>query len=216
MSKNSQTSPIPLHMQSAQTKTNLDPKLANVVDSVGAALRKLAIAASSQLGFDCFIHAELGRLLMQDYGYECQRVVGFAAWRVGEGDGDVISHTDKTQGYLPQGAKKGFPYHAWLKLGQYVIDFTTYQLRRKAAELDAMDGGYTTVGWCPDVLVLHQLDVRSYKDVAQFTQGLSYYEPRPGFDLQLSEKFRLDPADLNVARTLVANPKMQVFGPNSF
>jgi hypothetical protein len=191
-----------------------DSQLTRAVNSVGGALRKLASAASLQFGSDCFLHAELGRLLMQDHGFDCRRVLGFAAWRVGDGDGDVISHTDKTQGYLLHGAK-GFPYHAWLEFSDFIIDFTTYQLARKAAELDALDGGHTTVEWCPQCLVVYKTGVRSYKDVAQLCKGLCHYEERPEFDTLLAKQFRLDPADLDVARMIMANPGMQVFGPPS-
>ena len=139
-------------------------ELEPVVARVSTALRKLATAASEHLGHDCCIHAALGRALLADFGVPASPVVGFAAWRVGEGDGDVISHTPYTKGYLPPGVK-GLAYHAWLDCSGCVIDFTTYQLPRKAQALDAMDGGHTTVRWCPDFLILPRDSIRSYEEV---------------------------------------------------
>lgn len=46
------------------------------VHEVGTALRKLATAASANLGGDCYLHAELGRLLLADLGIQSRRVVG--------------------------------------------------------------------------------------------------------------------------------------------
>lgn len=63
------TNPPDLHLASARVAT---------------ALRKLATAASSRLGRDCSIHAEFGRVLLADSGFQASRAVGFAAWRVGE------------------------------------------------------------------------------------------------------------------------------------
>ena len=52
-------------------------------DRVSSALRRMALAASASFGGDCFLHAELGRILMADYGFTCVRKSGYAAWRVG-------------------------------------------------------------------------------------------------------------------------------------
>lgn len=184
-----------------------------VVPSVGETLRKISLAASDNFGADCFLHAELGRELLKDLGFECRRVVGYAAWRVGKGDGDVISHTKMAQGFLPPNAE-GFAYHAWLEyLGQIVVDFTTYQLAHKAASLDAMDGGTTAVEWCPDMLVIPKKDLHSYRDVAQKNAGMAHYEEVPGLALTLEENFKLDAEDLRIAQLIMANPGVEVLGP---
>jgi hypothetical protein len=114
--------------------------LSAAAQQVSAALRKLASASSGHLGSDCYVHAALGNRLLADLAIETKPVVGFAAWRVGNGDGDVISHTPRTQGHLPAGGR-GFAYHAWLDCSGFIIDFTTYQLSQKALTLDAADGG---------------------------------------------------------------------------
>jgi len=189
-------------------------QLTQAVEQVGLALRRLATAASSHLGSDCYLHAELGRHLMADLGFACEIAVGFAAWRVGRGDGDVIAHTPNTAGYLPPGVK-GFPYHAWLVVDECIVDLTTYQIARKARELDAADGGHTTVDWCPDSLILPLRQVRSYSYVAKAPDaGHAYYESRPTLPAQMAATFTLDLEDLATARVLLANPEMQVIGPN--
>lgn len=189
-------------------------QLKHAVEQVGLALRRLATAASSHLGSDCYLHTELGQHLMADLGFDCQIAVGFAAWRVGRGDSDVLAHTPHTAGYLPPGAK-GFPYHSWLVIDECIVDLTTYQFARKARELDAADGGHTTVDWCPDSLILPLRQVRSYTAVAQAPDaGYAYYESRPTLPALMASSFTLDPEDLAAARLLLANPEMPVFGPN--
>ncbi|WP_129640792.1 MULTISPECIES: hypothetical protein [Steroidobacteraceae] len=189
---------------------DLEPAAARV----STALRKLATAASGHLGSDCYIHAELGRVLLADCGFQALRVVGFAAWRVGEGNGDVIAHAPYVKGYLPAGVK-GFAYHAWLDCSGFIVDFTTYQLRHKAQELDAMDGGHTTVNWCPAFLLLPKNSIRSYKEVAATLHpGVAYYEARPELERALRTQFTLDPQDVHAARVILANPGMTVLGPN--
>jgi hypothetical protein len=192
----------------------LRAQLEVAVPQVAQALRKLATAASSHLGSDCYVHAELGRALLADLGITAQRVVGYAAWRVGPGDGDVISHTREASSYLPPGAK-GLAYHAWLQASDFLIDFTTYQLQRKARELDAADGGHTQVVWCPDYLLLPRSALRSYREVAVAPgPGVAYYEAQPQLDRIMKEQFTLDPDDLTAARLVLAHPEATVTGPN--
>jgi len=200
-------------LQAAQLKEE-HARLREHVARVSIALRKLNIAASSHLGTDCYVHAEYGRILLQDLGSETRLRAGFAAWRVGTGDGDVISHSPNTQGYLPPGAQ-GFAYHAWLEGYECVIDFTTYQLREKARQLDAADGGRTNVEWCPDYLILPRREIRQYRQVAAALEaGVAYYEARQDITQLLKEQFTPDETDLQAARIILANPDIQVIGPN--
>lgn len=83
-------------------------------ERAGVAMRKLAQAASSHVGSDCYVHAAIGRELLKDLGIKTELKAGHAAWRIGSGDGDVMSHVDGVQGYLPEGAQ-GFAYHVWLE-----------------------------------------------------------------------------------------------------
>lgn len=191
-------------------------------ERAGAALRKLASAASDSLGADCYLHALIGRDLMADQGVQTRIVVGYAAWRIGHADGDVISHVPHVQGFLPEGAE-GLAFHAWLETvtddgsAPLLIDFTTYQLERKAKELDEADGGHTNVDWHPSMLVFDRTDIRSYKEVAKAPgPGLAHYEEVPGLHARIAKDFKPDPEDLAAARTIMANPDAVVVGPNQF
>lgn len=190
------------------------PHLTKAANDVGAAIRKLATAASSHLGSDCYLHAAIGQALLQDLGIPSQIVAGQAAWRVGDNGGDVISHVTTAKGHLPPDAQ-GFAYHAWLESADHIVDFTTYQLRRKAADLDAYDGGRTDVVWCPEVLVLDRQSIRSQTDVAALNHGVAFYKTEPSYALLLQKQFSLDPRDLYVARMILANPHLQVMGTES-
>lgn len=189
-------------------------------ERAGAAIRKLATAASSHLGSDCYIHAAIGRSLLADLGIQTVIRAGHAAWRIGPGDEDVIAHKSDLGGYLPEGAQ-GFAYHVWLETVEeggaspILIDLTTYQLRVKAAQLDAVDGGCTQADWCPDLLVLRRDELRDYREVAKAPDaGVAYYESVPGYLERLSAAAILDSEDMQLARVIMANPGMSVVGPN--
>lgn len=197
-----------------QQQAVLLPDLQAAVSRVASAIRRLALAASGYLGSDCYLHAEMGRLLLADLGFKATLVSGYAAWRVGPGDGDVISHTLHTQGFLPPGAQ-GFVYHIWLDCAGFLVDFSTYQLTQKGVSLDIADGGHTEVQWCPPYLLLSRDQVRSYREVAMaLNPGVAYYETDDSLVERLGPPFKIDPADLNAARLLMANPEMQALGPN--
>lgn len=194
--------------------THPDEQFMVAVTRVSGAIRRLATAASGHFGSDCYLHMQLGQVLLADLGFETQPVVGFAAWRVGEGDGDVIAHVPYTPGHLTVVAN-GYPYHAWLGYHRVVVDFTTYQLKHKAQQLDASDGGCTSVTWCPQFLLLPQFQINTYKKVsAAMHPGMAYYESRPELQEILRPQLPLDPEDVAMARVLVANPDLKVFGPN--
>jgi hypothetical protein len=198
----------------AQQMTGQRDAVEAAVKQVSHAIRRLAEAASASLGADCYMHAEMGRMLLGDLGFQFETRVGYAAWRIGSADGDVLGHTHKVKSYLPPGAK-GFPYHAWLTAGDFLIDFTTYQLRRKAAELDAVDGGHTNVDWCPDYLLLTRAQVMAYRAVAVApAAGVAYYEADPTLAPLLARSYTLDADDIAHARLIMRNPDMQVLGPN--
>jgi hypothetical protein len=182
---------------------------------VSAALQKLALAASGHLGHDCYVHAELGGVLLADQGVKPTPAVGYAAWRVGPADGDVIAHSPNTREHTASATTRGFAYHAWLTYEDFIIDFTTYQLRRKAQALDELDQGHTTVAWCPEFLLLPATQVHSYRDVIQAPgPGLAYYEARADLAAELRSGFILDEADLQAARLIMRHPEAVVCGPN--
>ena len=119
----------------------------------------------------------------------------------------------RLKGYLPPGAQ-GFAYHAWLVCGTKIIDLTTYQIPRKAAELDAMDGGHTQLDWAPALLIANFADVKSYAAVQQGSAGMFYYERDRRIEKILAETSILDPEDVAHARLILRNPDLMVMGPN--
>lgn len=180
---------------------------------VGSALRKLAQAASMGLGADCFAHALLGQALLSDLNIRSEVTLGCAAWRVGEEDGAVVTHAESDATNFASCSPNAFHFHAWLVCGNFIVDFTTYQLGMKLEALDAMDGQHTTIDWCPDFLVLSRDLTRSFKEVATLTTGLSYYLARPDLLERHRSKIKVDQDDLSTARIIMANPHVHVFGP---
>ncbi|MEX3984254.1 hypothetical protein AB4Y45_35445 [Paraburkholderia sp. EG287A] len=188
------------------------------IERVGIALRKLATAASTNLGSDCYLHASLGRELLGDFGFDARIVAGEAAWRVGDGDEDFIGHTPRVQGFAPSNMPHGklaAAYHAWLIVEGNVVDFTTYQLPRKASALDALDGGNTTVSWAPDVFVLPVSLLLSYRQARLAPKaGVAFYDVIPGLAETMASTYEPDPENVAIARFIMANPDVNVFGPN--
>lgn len=186
---------------------------------LSVAMRKLANAASSARGADCYVHAALCKEIMSARGVESRLVVGFAAWRVGNEDGAVITHAP-----MPGMATQhplALPFHAWLEVGdlysqdRVLIDFTTYQLKRKAAELDELDGGHTTVNWCPNYLAAPASKVSSMREVSQLRAGMFFYEHNPTVERVVTARDRwLDREDLAHLILIYNNPSVVVFGSN--
>lgn len=186
-------------------------------ERLSSALQKLTTSASTQLGADCFMHAELAQILLEEEGVPTRLVLGEAAWRVGQGDGDVITHSPNLGGYAPQGAK-ALAYHAWLESGTTIIDFSTHSLCTKAAQLDALDGGKTDVEWCPPYLVLERAQSLTLKEVAQAdSAGVAFYQEIPGLHEFMIEQCGFKKADernRQLLRFVFDNQEMKVFGPN--
>jgi hypothetical protein len=193
-------------------------QLEDAVKQVSHALRRLAEAASAHFGSDCYTHAEIGRELLKDFGFVFETQVGFAAWRVGSGDSDIIAHTKSAQMFTPAGVPAGqaLPYHAWLTAGDWLVDLTTYQLRHKGTLLDAADGGRTQVDWCPDYLLLARRELRPFREVRQAPgPGLAYYEADAALKVLMADGYERDETDIAHARLVLRNPDMMVMGPNS-
>ena len=192
-------------------------KLINL-PNLATAIRKLTVAASANRGSDCWIHASLPQRVLLTHGIESRIVVGYGAWRVGSGDGDVIVHAPQRGTVV---APDMVPYHAWLEIGgesnpkRLILDFTTYQLRAKAAALDAMDGQVTTVDWCPDYIATTASKVSSLTAVRKESVGMFFYQR----DMQVEREVRrvapaVDPEDEGAFHLLYKNPGIVVMGPN--
>lgn len=135
-----------LAAQAKQTES-IDPGRA------AAAVRQAVHAVTDYHGADCLLYAHIGAELLRSLGLDAQVVAGSAAWRVGSGNSDVISHARELNGtQFDQGDDEFALFHAWIEAPGLVIDFSTATLRNKARQLDAADGGSTQVDWCPDYL----------------------------------------------------------------
>ncbi|MFL9610967.1 hypothetical protein ACKF11_12850 [Methylobacillus sp. Pita2] len=194
-----------------QQSTN-KPLTEDLVRAVSQALIKLARAASAQYGVDCAMHAGLGQQLLKREGIDAQIVNGEAAWRVGEGDGDMVVHA-KMPGMVYQG-ENALAFHSWLEYGEYIIDFTVYQLVEKAEALDQLDGGKTTVDWCPDYLFAKRETATSLHAATQGGTGLYHYRKDPVIHNKVMANWKgVDQEDLNNLIRIMDNPDMMVLGP---
>ena len=185
----------------------------NDLPRISSALRRLATAASGNLGSDCYIHAAIAQTMLNSLGVTSRLVAGYAAWRVSNGDSDIILHAP-----LPNVATQtdGVAYHVWLDLDKHILDFTTYQFRHKAAQLDALDGGSTNVVWCPDCLYAPSSSVSPLRKVIQLRVGLYHYVRMPLLeDKIITAAPALDEDDVAAAWLLYQNLELRVFGPNN-
>lgn len=145
--------------QYRQLCRNID--LARVAKSV----QKVCAAASAHLGTDCLLQAKMAQHILGRLGMVSELVIGHAAWRVGPGDGDVVSHFPNGHAQSATAAL----YHAWLIVGDHIFDVTTKELPLKARQLDALDGGTTTVQWAPDYV---WMAYGAVKTIAEVTASL--------------------------------------------
>jgi len=180
---------------------------------LASAIHRLVDAAGTHQGVDCYTQALLASEILLRHGITAEIAVGFAAFRVGNGDGDVITHAPMPgMSYQPNAAA----YHAWVEIGDWIFDTTTSQLRQKAADLDALDGGTTTVDWCPDYLLVQKSSVPSFRQVSCEHAGMYFYERRQDIErLILSTAPETCQADVHAALVLFENPETVVLGPNN-
>lgn len=125
-------------------------------EELAAAVRQVVGAMTDFHGADCLLFAAISAGALRELGFDARPVAGSTAWRVGPGDSDTISHAREIQGplYTPGKAGQALQFHAWVEAPGLLVDFSTCTLRKKAAMLDAADGGKTQVDWAPDYLWL--------------------------------------------------------------
>lgn len=197
-----------LKRRNASRKISYLPEL----QRISSALRRLTTAASQNHGSDCYIHSALAQDMLARLGVESKLVVGHAGWRVGNGDSDMVLHAPLPN-MVPQ---PGIPYHVWLELDGHILDFTTYQLRLKAAQMDVLDGGKTNVIWCPDFLFALKKSISTLGSVIQKRAGMYYYERETELETRvIAASSPLDEDDLATAWLLYQNQSLQVFGPRN-
>lgn len=177
-------------------------KLIATVPRVSAVLRKLAPLMSQEPARDAFFHMEIGQALLADGLIPTRRVYGFAAWRVGPGDGDILSYHPSALGWLPQ-SPESLPYQPWLEVEDMIIDFTTYQFEQRAKALDVVDGRTTCVDWFPRYLLIPRSEVRSLRRVTDaMHSGVVYYQEVPELNRVVDPGTPPDDSTLQKARAL--------------
>lgn len=136
------------------------PKVRPTLDEfavIAEAIRKVVGATPSFYGADCVAYALVGTEVLRRMGFDAKPIAGSAAWRVGPGDGDVLSHAvelhhQSSGAFAPNHLCEAGMFHAWIEFGAEIVDFTTYNFRDKARQLDAADGNKTLVQWAPEFL----------------------------------------------------------------
>lgn len=190
------------------------------ISNVCRAVRSVCQAASTSLGGDCFMHAWLTQEVLKTHHIDSVIEVGHAAWRVGDGDGDVLTHVcseEQIQHFtsIELTGRAVLPFHVWLEVGGHILDSTLYQIPGKAAYLDSIDGGATSVEWKPDYLFEPLSSVSSMDEVIEKTKGLYFYKKEPRLKkLIFSSIVDLDPSDVQMVLLAYRNPQAVVVGPN--
>lgn len=194
---------------------------------IAQAMQKVIGAITSFHGADCLLTSKVAAAALRKLGYEnAVAVAGSAAWRVGEGDGDVVMHamemSHQSTGLLKPNSADGVPaglFHAWVQVNNDIVDFTTACLPAKAHALDAMDGMTTTVDWSPPFLWVDAKTCQSFDEVANgFDVGVFAYRRHAEIEkavLRPNEEY--DPevpaqAVITVLNSLKAGAVMNVIG----
>jgi len=146
------------------------------------AIIDLAIDLQSEYGpGECMPIAQHGALGLRELGYcDARTVKGYAAWRVGRGDGDVLGHHPETINRSSE--DEGELFHMWCEVGSVIVDLSTGNLRLLAMDQDARDGQHTTFEWDnPVALIASWLKVKPYATVRDSYQvGVVHYSRLKG------------------------------------
>lgn len=183
----------------------------NAMDSVDRemvfkAIMQVTLAKADFSGADCISQAWAGAGLLKALGVPAIAVAGSAAWRVGPGHADVISHAPELGGskYSPAGARKAGMFHCWIEVddgpASMLIDLSTWQLKKKGAALDAADGGTTNIHFCPPYIWVsrHEATRTSLKAVrASFDAGVYSYVRKPELEALVFDPNHVEEAGLN-------------------
>jgi len=178
------------HEQSDALRSRLD----GPARKVATAVRAWGCAYSEFPGQDCVMLSHIARRLFADLGITVEVCVGYAAWRVGPAEFEVVGHVPE-----PWEAESGL-HHAWVEYETLIVDITTFQIVRKVRDLDADLKRKTTIDWCPpDYLIASPQEIRSFDDVCNGTSpGWFYYERRRELETTLQNKLDTVALEANV------------------
>lgn len=194
-------------------------------EAFARAIRKMYTATSTRLGVDCASHAQVARAALALLGIEAELRFGDAAWRInGKAPHGVVAHLQGQATYVepdPEGDARAAPFHAWLVIGDDLVDFTTYQLPAKAAAIDAADGKHTEVEWAPENLWVPLSTVQPYPAVRDgYTAGLYHYRSDPSVGRLVQGGASVDDEDVQTLLMLYnlfdSGAETEIYGPNDF
>lgn len=148
------------HIKQSVTVSSIDsPGLTPAVDrdAFAKSVRLTMEAITTMRGADCVAYAIVGAEALHELGFKARPVAGYASWRVGPGDSDMVVHDPNANvSMVVMPTATAMMFHAWIELdtpvGVHMVDLTTFQLRDKSAALDSMDGQKTAVDFCPDYI----------------------------------------------------------------
>jgi len=154
---------------------------------------------------DCAMLSYVAQRLLVDFDINVEVRAGFAAWRVGPAEFEVL-------GYYSEPWEMDFSLgHAWVEYGPLILDFSTFQIVRKVRALDAEVNQKTAILWNPpEFLIASREEIRSFDDVRNGTHpGLFYYERRRESEALLRNKLDTAALEANVrmARNLQGKVK---------
>src|SRR5262249_16158937 len=89
---------------------------------VATALRQFLTACSPSMGADCYNYAAHGQHLLSRLGVPADIAVGYAAWRVGNADHEVVGHHPSMKLLTTTSGGDAKLYHAWLTIAGRVFD----------------------------------------------------------------------------------------------
>ena len=98
--------------------------------------------------------------------------IGYACWSVGTGINDILNHMPNIS-ITETTDLSSIMMHAWIEIEEKkrILDFTTYQLKKKAQFLDAIDGFKTNVEWCPNYLYSDQSKLKSLEEIQTLSEA---------------------------------------------
>lgn len=180
-------------------------------ERVAKAVAQLCAASSANLGVDCYLHAHFAQVILKRLGVESELCIGEAAWRVGPGYNDVLSHLFSGFGHGPQ-----VGFHCWLLVDGKIFDPTTYQIPMKIDELDAMDGLKTNVQFAPNFILDDAIAMVAdwNKFLGILKAGTSYYKRLEDVEAKIKAGFTPDKEDEETAWMVYNMDASLVVGPN--
>jgi|AMQJ01.1.fsa_nt_gi hypothetical protein len=126
---------------------------------------------------NCVLVAHVVNSILLKQNINSEIAIGYACWSVGTGNNDILTHLPNSTTHSDE--ENSIMIHAWVEVGieKQILDFTTYQFRKKAEILDAIDGLITNVEWCPNYLLSGQDKLKSLLEIQQSKHaGLYGYE----------------------------------------